>query len=84
MFLLGLLLLAASGLNEDIPAPAENTTTPESDHNFAHPTWTGVIITCAIGCICIFGVVMPMCIKEQPDDYLYDPSRPLLANNNVV
>ena len=63
-------------LNDAVPPDPSPKVDPDTD--FPHPTTAGVIITMILGITVIVTVVMPMCCMRQPDDYLYDPSKPLL------
>ena len=93
MFLVFLLLCFASLLNnaENQTVPGNETAGNETgsgnetvpDTNFPHPTTAGVVVTMILGLAIIFTTVMPMCCMKQPDDYLYDPSKPLLQSSEV-
>ena len=64
-------------VNDENPEPNPKPE-PTPDTNFPHPTTAGVVVTMVLGITIIVSVVMPMCCMRQADDYLYDPSKPLL------
>ena len=88
--LFAFLLLSIFTAEENQTIPTNQTDINETDPNstipdthFSHPTTAGVIVTMCLGMAVIIAVVMPMCVMRQPDDMIYDPTKPLLVTPNV-